>query len=159
MLLLCDSREPADPHPWKRFLPEVWQLERTALEVGDFCLATHPHGALVERKTPRDMAGCIGAGRERFDRELRISSYAGRFVVLVEGSLSDVALARHGIHANSVLGTLASWTLRFCPIVFAGSERLAAAFSWRFLASQLPNALPQEDNCARQADLIDAPPF
>jgi hypothetical protein len=99
MIVLCDSREPAN-HPWAQYVPPGWSLERTALETGDFCLGTHPHGALVERKTPRDMAGCIGAGRERFDRELRISSYAGRFEVLVEGSLSDVALARHGIHTQ-----------------------------------------------------------
>lgn len=60
-------------------------------------------------------------------------------MVVVEGSLSDVANAARGIHHNAVIGTLAAWTLRFCPFTFAGSERLAAQFALRLLASQLPS--------------------
>jgi ERCC4-type nuclease len=108
-------------------------------------------GAVVERKTPSDMASCISASRERFERELRRSRYAGRFVVIVEGSLSDVAAAARGIRHNSVLGTLASWTLRYCPFVFAGSQRLAADFAWRFLASQLPTGERRRALQARRA--------
>jgi DNA excision repair protein ERCC-4 len=138
MIVLCDTREPW-PHPWSAMLPEGWAFERTSLETGDFALAFHPHGAVVERKTPGDLASCIGTGRERFERELRRSRYVGRFVVLIEGSLSDVAIAARGVHHNAVLGSIASWTLRFCPFVFAGSQRLAADFAFRFLASQLPS--------------------
>ena len=29
------------------------------------------------------------------------------------------------------------WTLRYCPFVFAGSERIAADFAFRFLAAQV----------------------
>jgi hypothetical protein len=62
-------------------------------------------------------------------------------VVVVEGSLSDVvSAASRGIHHNAVIGTLAAWTLRFAPFIFAGSQRLAADFAWRLLASQLPSA-------------------
>jgi DNA excision repair protein ERCC-4 len=139
IVLLCDTREPW-PHPWAALSPEGWVLERASLETGDFCLASHPHGAVVERKTPGDLAACIGAGRERFERELRRGRYAGRMVIVVEGSLSDVAVAARRVHHNAVLGTLASWTLRFCPFVFAGSQRLAAEFAWRLLAAQLPEA-------------------
>ena len=115
-------------------------MERTALETGDLCLATHPFGAIVERKTPGDLASCVGSGRERFERELQRGRYVGRMVVVVEGSLSDVVVAARGIHHNAVVGTLAAWTLRYAPFVFAGSEQLAADFSWRFLAAQLPSA-------------------
>jgi ERCC4-type nuclease len=118
-------------------LPSGWAFERSSLETGDLALASHPDGVLVERKTPGDLASCIGAGRERFERELKRGRYCGRMVVVVEGSLSDVAVAARGIHHNAVVGTLANWTLRFCPFVFAGSERLAADFAFRFLASQL----------------------
>jgi DNA excision repair protein ERCC-4 len=138
-VVLFDTREPS-PHPWQRYLPEGWELERAALDTGDFCLASHPHGAVIERKTPCDMASCIGAGRERFERELRRGRYCGRFVVLVEGTLSEVADAARGIHQNSVLGSLPAWVLRFCPFVFAGSQRLAADFAFRLLASQLPSS-------------------
>ena len=134
MIVFCDTREPW-PHPWSAMLPEGWAFERTSLETGDLALATHPHGAIVERKSPGDLASCIGAGRERFERELKRARYCGRLIVVVEGSLSDVAVAARGIHHNAVLGTLAAWTLRLCAIVFTGNQRLAAAFSWRLLAA------------------------
>ena len=70
MVILVDSREPCR-HPWQRYLPPGWTMERTALETGDLGLATHPVGAIVERKTPGDLASCIGSGRERFERELQ----------------------------------------------------------------------------------------
>jgi ERCC4-type nuclease len=108
MIVLCDTREPWQ-HPWAVLLPEGWVLERAALDTGDLALASHPDGVVVERKTPGDLASCIGAGRERFERELRRSRYCGRFVVIVEGSLSDVAVAARGVHHKAVLGTIASW--------------------------------------------------
>ena len=41
-------------------------------------------GAVIQRKTPSDRASCIGADCERFERELRRSTYSGRFVVVIE---------------------------------------------------------------------------
>ena len=169
MIVLCDTRE-QKPHPWAALLPSGWGFERVTLESGDFALASHPHGVTVERKTPSDMAGCIGADRERFERELRRSRYSGRFVVVIEGSLNDVPVAARGIHHNAVLGTLASWTLRYCPFVFAGSRRLAAEFAWRLLASQLPSGERRSSGGARlkqtrralaqtQEGSEDEPPF
>ena len=138
-VVLCDRREPW-PHPWQRYLPEGWQLEPATLETGDLCLASHSDGAVIERKTPSDLASCIGAGRERFERELKRGRYCGRFAVVVEGPMADVCIAARGIHANAVIGTIAAWTLRFCPFTFAGNERFAADFAFRLLASQLPSA-------------------
>jgi ERCC4-type nuclease len=136
MIVLCDTRE-QKPHPWSALLPEGWGFERATLESGDFALASHPHGAVIERKTAADMASCVGVNRERFERELKRARYCGRFTVVIEGSLSDVAVAARRVHHNAVLGTIAAWTLRYCPFVFAGSQRLAADFSWRLLAAQL----------------------
>ena len=101
MIVLCDTRE-QKPHPWAALLPSGWGFERVTLESGDFALASHPHGAVVERKTPGDLASCIGAGRERFERELKRARYCGRIFVVVEGSLSDVTVAARGIHHNAV---------------------------------------------------------
>ena len=92
-MLLCDTREP-NPHPWAKYLPEGWALERGTLETGDLALAALPEGAVIERKTSSDMAGCIGRDRERFTRELRRGRYVGRLVVVVEGTMSDVAAGR-----------------------------------------------------------------
>lgn len=136
MTLLFDTREP-DPHPWARHLPEGWKIQRGTLETGDIALARLPEGVVIERKTPSDLAGCIGASRERFERELRRGRYVGRFLIVVEGTLSDVQHAARGIHPNSVNGSLAAWAVRFCPILFCGSPAGAADFAFRALAAQV----------------------
>lgn len=136
MTLIFDTREP-DPHPWARHLPEGWRIVRGTLETGDIALARLPEGVVIERKTPSDLAGCIGASRERFERELRRGRYVGRFLIVVEGSLSDVHLVARGIHPNSVNGSLAAWAVRFCPIIFAESTAGAADFAFRALAAQV----------------------
>ena len=38
------------------------------------------------------------------------------------------------------MGTLAAWTLRYCPFVFCGSQREAADFAFRFLAAPVRDA-------------------
>ena len=70
MTLLIDTREPW-PHPWGRYLPTGWLIERGVLETGDIALAALPDAGVVERKTPGDLVSCIGTGRERFERELK----------------------------------------------------------------------------------------
>jgi len=135
MRLTIDSREP-DPHPWIPFLPAGWTVERTALETGDIALTALPEGAVCERKTASDLAACLSSGRDRFQRELARSRYVGRFVVVCEGSLSDLLQAARGMSEASVIGTLAAWERRYCSFMFAGSVRLAAEFTWRFLRGQ-----------------------
>ena len=135
MRVTFDTREPVE-HPWAAYLPEGWTIERACLETGDIALTALPEGAVVERKTPGDLAGCMTAGRDRFERELARSRYVGRFVVVVEGSLPDLLLAARGMTEASVIGTLAAWERRYCGFVFAGSVRLAALFAWRFLRGQ-----------------------
>jgi ERCC4-type nuclease len=134
-----DNRDPW-PHPWAKFVPEGWELVREKLETGDVVLSALPEGAVIERKTPSDMAGCIGANRERFERELKRGRYVGKLIVVIEGTLADVCAASRGISHNAIRGTLAAWTLRYCSFVFCGSQREAADFSFRFLAAQVRDA-------------------
>jgi len=148
--LTLDTREP-DPHPWEPFLPSGWTMTRAGMETGDLCVTALPDGAIVERKTPADLAGCIGSGRERFERELRRGRYCGRLVVVIEGSLSDVCTAARAMNHNAVVGSIAAWTLRYCPFVFTGSPRAAADFAFRFLASQVRDI-------QRAAETLKAPP-
>ena len=136
MTILLDTREPS-PHPWTRYLPEGWHVEPGTLETGDIALARLPDGIVIERKTAPDLAGCIGSSRERFERELKRSRYCGRFIVVCEGSLADVCVAGRGMNHNAITGTLAAWTARYCPFIFAGSTAAAADFSFRALASQV----------------------
>ena len=72
----------------------------------------------MERKTPSDMAGCIGASRERFEKELRRGRYVCRMIVVIEGIIEHVCTSRANISHNAIMGTLAAWTLRYCPFAF-----------------------------------------
>ena len=83
-------------HPWAKFLPERRELVREGLETGDVVLSALPEGAVIERKTPNDMANSIGASRERFEKELKRGRYVGRMIVVIEGTLTDVCAASRG---------------------------------------------------------------
>jgi len=134
--VLIDEREPPD-HPWLAYLPQGWESERARLETGDLALAAMPEAAVIERKTPSDLVACMTSARGRFERELMRSRYVGRFVVAVEGSLPDVLAARRQMSEASVIGTLAAWQRRYTGFFFAGSIKIAAEFSFRFLAGQV----------------------
>lgn len=134
--VIIDTREP-DAHPWKQFAPVNIIFIRETMETGDFCLRALPDGAVVERKTPQDIAQCLTTSRERFERELRRSRHCGAFTVVIEGNLSDVILAARGVSMNAVVGTLAAWSRRYCPFIFAGSIEQAANFSFRYLLGQI----------------------
>jgi ERCC4-type nuclease len=137
--LLCDTREP-EPHPWQRWMPAHVTLERATLDTGDLALAGLPDAAVVERKTVADFLGCMTSNRDRFERELARSRYVGRFAVVVEGTLLDCLRNRGGLSEPSLIGTVAAWSRRYCPILFAGTERHAAELAFRFLAGQITEA-------------------
>jgi ERCC4-type nuclease len=134
--VLIDEREPRD-HPWLAYLPQGWQAERARLETGDLCLASLPECAVIERKTPSDLVACMTSARERFERELARSRYLGHFVVVIEGGLQDVLATRRQMSEASVIGTLAAWQRRYTGFFFAGSMKIVAEFSFRFLAGQV----------------------
>jgi len=136
MTVLIDTREP-DPYSCLSYLPDGERPEIDTLETGDVALACLPDGVVIERKTPSDLAGCIGASRERFERELKRSRYCGRFLVVCEGNLADVCRASRGLTEQAITGTIAAWTTRYCPIVFAGTVASAADFAFRSLRAQV----------------------
>ena len=136
-----DSRESADPHPWLPFFSSDVTIERGTLETGDFALAALPDAAVIERKATGDLLACLGRERERFERELQRGRYVGRMIVVCEGNVADLANeARRrggGMSDNAIIGTLAAFQRRFCPFFFAGSVRVAAEFTERFLRGQV----------------------
>ena len=136
MLISFDTREPW-PHPWERHLPPGWSSYRETLETGDLCVTSLPWGLLIERKTVADLLGCIGTNRERFERELKRSRYAGRMLIVCEGNIEDVLVQARGLNPAAITGTLAAWAVRYAPVIFAGSAERAAEFSFRALAAQV----------------------
>ena len=139
MTILIDTREPW-PHPWAAFWPADVRVVRGTLETGDVALAALPDGAVVERKTVSDFLAAVGRERERFDRELARARYLGAFCIVVEGSFADVLTANREkgqLAPAAILGSVASWTRRGAPVLFAGSVRHAADLAYRFLAGQV----------------------
>ena len=139
MTFQIDTREPW-PHPWTGYFSSEVRLVRDTLETGDVALAALPDGAVIESKTVPDFLIAIGRERERFDREVRRARHLGAFCIIVEGSFADVITANHArrqLSAAAIVGTVASWTRRGAPVLFAGSERLAAEFAERFLRGQV----------------------
>lgn len=140
MTLLCDNREPKE-HGWFAHFSADVKIERGTLETGDFALAALPDAAVIERKALGDLLACLGRERERFERELSRSRYVGRLVVVCEGSMADLLILAHqrggGMSEASIIGTLAAFQRRYCPFFFAGSVRVAAEFTERFLRGQI----------------------
>ena len=136
MTFTVDTREPW-PHPWAAHFSAAVQLEKGTLETGDFALAALPDGVVIERKTVSDLLGCIGKGRERFERELQRGRHCGRLVVIVEGALVEVLRETRAIHPNAIIGTLAAWQRRYAPFCFAGAVKTAAQMAEALLRGQV----------------------
>ena len=129
--IIVDTREPW-PHPWAAYFSPAVKVERGCLESGDVAMAALPEGAVVERKTVPDLLGCMGKGRDRFERELKRSRYLGRLLIVVEGTLADVLAQSRRIHPSAIIGTLAAWQRRYLPICFAGNVETAAKIAESF---------------------------
>ena len=119
------SVNPRSPPPFRGF-PIFWNAHCNAGRIDS-----------VTHLRPSNLRHHANDKSERFERELRRGRYVGRFLIVVEGTLADVQRSARGIHPNSISGTLASWAVRFCPIIFAGSTAGAADFAFRALASQV----------------------
>ncbi len=144
MTILVDTREPHGPdgllHPWQAYWPADVRVVRGTLPTGDVALAALPDAAVVERKTVGDFLAAVGRERKRFDLELKRARYLGSFCILVEGTFADVLAANHArgqLSEAAIVGTVASWTRKGAPVLFAGTVRAAADLAYRFLAGQI----------------------
>ena len=59
-------------------------------------LSALPEGAVAERKAPNNLANCIGANGERFEKELRRGRYLGKLIVVIEGHPSGCMRGTQG---------------------------------------------------------------
>jgi ERCC4-type nuclease len=140
-VILVDTREPW-PHPWAPFWPEGTMLRQATLETGDLTLEGFEELVVVERKA-KDLVAALGSERERFERELKRSRHIAEFAIVSEQSLENFlvqASVEHNFSRESALGTIASWTRRYCPILFCSSRELAARMAWRFLTGPVREA-------------------
>ncbi len=129
VVVLVDSRE---KHPWDL---TPLRTEKATLPTGDLALAVDPSAVCVERKSLPDLIGCIGGGRDRFERELdRMRAYPARLVI-VEASWSDIQAGdwRAQISPHAAQGSILAWIGRGVPFFFAGDREAAQRAASRFL--------------------------
>jgi ERCC4-type nuclease len=117
--IVIDSREQA-PLTFTRLPSTV-----AGLTTGDYSVVGAEELFAVERKTVADLVGCcVGEARARFERELhRLRGYRFKRMLIV-GSRVEVEQHRYrsNISPASVLGSLATWEVRYdVPLVWAAS--------------------------------------
>jgi ERCC4-type nuclease len=109
---------------------------RRTLRTGDYSIEGAEDLIAIERKSLSDLLGCIGQGRNRFERELERLGAMPYPAVVIEASLAEVLNGtRHtSIHPNSVLGSLCAWSIRYrLPLFFCGNRALAQLVTERLL--------------------------
>lgn len=126
---VIDTREqaPFDLAPLK-------QISGT-LPTGDYSIVGLEHVVAVERKSLQDLIGCIGKGRERFEREIqRLMAYPVRALV-VEANWSNIELKQYRgqVNPNAALGSIYGWMAKGLPVYMAGDRNRAQEFTTRFL--------------------------
>ena len=117
------------------------------LYAGDYSVRGLEASFAVERKSIDDLAGCcMGANRDRFERELlRLRGYRFRRLLVI-GSRDDIAAGRYHskIAPKAVLATLGAFEARYLPVVFAATPQEAAAliekWVWYFAREVVENA-------------------
>lgn len=102
----------------------------------------------IERKSHIDLLGCVGHGRERFERELvRLEAYQYRAIV-IEASLDDILRGheRSQVTGRAAASSLAGWSVRYgVHIWFAENHRRAGAIIQRLLEEFAVNHLRKKE--------------
>ena len=123
LVAIVDTREqdPLDLSPFRTV--------RGTLQAGDYSLRGLEDHIAIERKSLPDLVACVGRERPRFLRELqRLRAYPVR-AVICECTWQELELGqwRSQVSRRSVMGSVLSWTARYCvPFLFAGDHDSAA---------------------------------
>lgn len=111
---------------------------RATIKQGDYSIEGLTDVVAVERKSKEDAYGCVGAGRERFERCLERLGQLDRAAVVIECSLRRFKTppARTRISAAQAIHSYISWQVQYgVPVVWVDTREDAAAWIYRFLVS------------------------
>ena len=114
---------------------EILKSERGNLYTGDYSIKGLESHVAIERKSLDDLMGCIGTGRDRFEREIiRLRGYAVKAIV-VEATWAQIESGdyRSRVHPSAAIGTLMGWIAGGIPITMAGDHPRAGVFVARML--------------------------
>lgn len=150
MRIIADTREQR-VFSFAKYEAEV---ERAALPTADYSLPGFEDRVGIERKELGDLVNCcMGANRERFERELRrLSTYELKAVV-IEASMHDVAdgLYRSEMKPHAVLQSVFTFQVRHCvPFLFCG-DRAGAEYTTYWLLAKFYREIEMRFKTATKA--------
>lgn len=152
MKIICDSREQR-PFSFERW-PDV-EIRREKLAVGDYSVAGLENRVAIERKELNDLVGCLqNDDRSRFERELHWARALDQFVVVIEGSVSDLARGnyRSQMQPEAALQSVATFFIRFgTPFLFADSRAGAEYWTYSLLSKHLREIQKRHEKAQREA--------
>lgn len=126
---IIDTREqrPLDLSP----LPS----KRGSLTVGDYSLRGLEDVVAVERKSLEDLTSSLGAGRRRFDQQVRNLLSVPHRLLVCECSWDELERGayRSNLAANAATGSLLGYMAKGLPVVMAGDHERAGRYVSRFL--------------------------
>jgi len=105
------------------------------LATGDYSLVGLESIVNIERKGIGDLVSCVGAERERFEREvMRLLAYPVRALV-VESSWQEIETGkwRGKVTSSQVVGSLLGWSARGLPILLVDDHDQAGRMVSRLL--------------------------
>jgi len=141
-----------------------WDLAPLQTEIGTLCSGDYSLVGdglrdliRIERKSLVDLIGVVGAGRDRFEREIdRLQAFPVR-VLIVEANWSDIDLGdwRGRVTPETVRASLGSWLVRGLNVCLAGDRARAqqiacgllyrvASHRWRELRTMAASLIPVE---------------
>jgi ERCC4-type nuclease len=148
---VVDTREQT-PLPFSRL-----KTRPGTLTTGDYSIAAIENLGLfaIERKSVEDLAGCVGADRERFEAQLlRLRGYSFARLLIVG---SEQAVLQHQYHSainpRAVLATLYAFEARYVPVVWAPTQQTAASLVERYVV-WIVRELRKTANLLEQSDAI-----
>jgi len=126
---ICDTREqmPLDLSPLRTI--------RGTLATGDYSVVGLEHVVAIERKSLEDLLHCVGAERERFDREVqRLLAFPVRVLVIEAGWMAlERGDWRSKVTPGQVVGSVLGWITAGLPCVLAYDHPRAGRFVSRIL--------------------------
>lgn len=116
--VVTDTREQR-PYPFRNAVT-------AKLDAGDYSILGLESVVAVERKNPGDLFGTVGAGRDRFERELvKLATY--RYAAIVAETDLDEMFTRPPRHSSmspkAVAASLIAWSIRHNVHVWFASSR------------------------------------
>jgi len=126
--IVIDSRE-QKPYRFRGAL-------KAALPAGDYSAAGLERRVAVERKTHADCYSSVGAGRKRFEKEMKRLAAYDYAAIVIEAGLADFLRppAHSRLHPHAAVNTLVSWSVKYgVHVFFAGSRRLARGLTYRII--------------------------